>query len=220
MNKFLILSFVVVLLLPLVADGQSPSAAPKPVPPFLSPVPDNSSCTIAVSHLDSPAKPPPGHRLINQLVITKSAATRELLSVYTDGSRSEVWFSQGYRIEQLPGHHEVMITPLPRGNDSASIDFPNLQWLALDNYVDIENQKDKTCWHFKTQVQLKEQNLIFDYSAYIDCKTKRPVVWEFGTTHYELVSISPAMLPTMPPDFAAALKTYQDAAALPNSYRK
>ncbi len=221
MNKLFALHFLFALLLPLGAFGQSPDPATKPVPPFLAAIPDNSACTIAVTFLDMPAKPSPGHRAIDQLILTKSGATRELVSVYTDGSRSEIWFSQGYRLERIPPRQEVLVTPIPKGtSDSENTDFPHLEWLALANYVDIESQGGKTCWHFKTEVKLKEQGLIVNYSAYIDVKTKLPVVWEFATAHYELTSIAPATLSDMPPDFAKALKAYRAAAAVPNAYRK
>jgi hypothetical protein len=220
MNKLFRLPLIVALLLPLAALGQSPDPVPPPTPPFLATIPDQSACTISIKDQDQPAQPPKGQRLLNQLVMTKSGATRQLVFTYTDGSRAEVWFSKNFRIERIPPHEDILITPIPRGGEAGNTDFPHLDWLALANYFDIESQNGKSCWYFKTKIKLSERNVFVDYSAYIDVKTKLPVAWDFGPVHYELVSTFPATLPDMPPDYAAALKAYQAAAALPNSYRK
>jgi hypothetical protein len=194
-----------------------------PQPPYLAPLPDNTTWTIKVTNSTSSAKMPPGVRVVDQLIGAKSGDIRELVSEWTDGSRSEIWFSQGYRLVRGLASPGIVVTPLPRSGDLENSDFFDLKWLASANYVGVESWDGHPCFHFKTQVGLEGQHVGVDYSAFIDVKTKRPMAWDIGSNHFELVSVegrnssSPLLLPQ---DFAKQLKAYRLAAGIPNSYRK
>jgi hypothetical protein len=219
MNKYLSTLLALLLALP----ARSEEHPPAPQPPYLAPLPDNTTWTIKVTNSSTSAKMPPGVRAVDQLVGTKSGDVRVLVSEWTDGSRSEIWFSQGYRLVRSVAGPSILVTPLPRSGDLENSDFFDLKWLSSANYAGIESQGGHPCYHFKTQVGLEGQHVGVDYSAYIDVKTKRPVSWDIGANHFELVSIEgrnsggPLLLPEA---FAKQLNAYRLAAGVTNSYRK
>ena len=221
MNNLLLPQFVVALCFPWSALAQSQNPVPpQPTPPFVATIPDNSTWTIKVTN-EITAKLPPGARLVAQLINTKFGTARELVSVWTDGSRSELWFWQGYRLEQGPVNKAVMVTKLPGGHDWQNADFLNLNWIGLSNYVGVENQNGHDCYHFKTQVKL--ERFTVDYSADIDVKTKRPVTWSVGPNQFELVSFEQRKSDeplALPEAFADQLKAYRLAAGPAQPYLK
>jgi len=219
MNKLFSLSLVLVVFLPTSTWGQSHDPIPKPTPPLISPMPDNTAWTIKVTHRVADTKPVPGTRRAEEVINTKSGATRELVTVWSDGSRSDLWFFNGYRLEQNPGSDLIRVTALRGGTDPQDADFTDFYWIDLANYVGTESKNSLTCFFFKAKVKLKYQRITLDYSADIDVKTKMPVAWEVGSNHFDLVSTVPATISGLPPAFAAALKTYQVAAASAHSYK-
>ena len=219
MNKYLPALLALLLVIP----ARSEENLPAPQPPYLAPLPDNTTWTIKVTNSTSSTKTPSGVRVVDQLIGTKSGHIREIVSEWTDGSRSEIWFSQGYRLARSLASPSILVTPVPGRGDSEDSDFFDLTWLASKNYVGIESEDGHPCYHFKTQVALEGQHVGVDYSAYVDVKTKRPFSWDIGSNHFELASVEdrksvdPLVLPE---DFAKQLKAYRLAAGIPNSYKK
>jgi hypothetical protein len=220
MNRLFFLRFILVLIFPLTVLAQNEDPIPKPQAPFVGQMPDDTTWTIKVTH-QGPAVPlPPGTRRVDQLISTKSGSSRELVALWSDGSRSDLWFFRGYRLEQNPGSDHITVTSLKGGTDAQNVDFTDFQWLDLSNYVGVEDKNSVKCYFFKDQVKFKYQRLILDCSADINVKTKLPVAWDQGSNHYELVSTASATLSALPPAFAAALKAYQEAAAAARFYKK
>jgi hypothetical protein len=222
MNRLLLPEFFLAVFAPWVALAQSQDPVPgPPTPPFVAPMPDNSTWSIKVTSQASSAKLPPGARLVSQLIATKSGTAREIVSVWTDGSRSQLWFWQGYRLEEGPGSKAVLVTKLPGGHDWQNADFLDLNWLGISNYVGLEDQNGHECYLFKTEIKLERFSVY--YAADIDTKTKRPVRWSVGPNHFELVDFEQRKTPeplVLPEAFADQLKAYRLAAGAAQPYLK
>jgi hypothetical protein len=223
MNKLFLLAIIFALFANGGALAQTADHDKALKPPFVAPMPDNSTWTISVTNSATSAKLPPGARVVNQFINTKSNPNRELLFSWTDGAQSQIWFWHGYRLEQNPGSSEVLVSQLAGGHDYQNADFFDLAWLQASNYLGIEDQNGRECYHFATEVKMERPPITIKYSAYIDVKTKRPVVWDAGSNHFELISFAmkkeddPLVLPDA---FAAQLKAYRLAAHMATPYEK
>ena len=205
------------------AIAQSPNTDKPPAPPFVAPMPDNSIWTITVTNPGASPNATVGGRVVNQFINTKSGSTRKVISIWSDSTRSEIWFWRGYRLEQNPGSSAILVTKIANGHDYQDVDFIDLDWLGTSNYVGVEDQNGHSCYHFKTQVKMAVQNLIVDYSAYMDVKTKRPVAWDSGPNHFELSSFAlrkPDEPLVLPEAYTVQLKAYLVAAQAANPYKK
>jgi len=200
--------------------AQDSNEVPPPAPPFLAPIPDVTACTVKVTSQLPDGKPPEGIRSVKQMVNIKSGGTRVLICFWTDGSQTQTWFVNGYCIEKTQGGGQIQVTPLSGAADSRNTDFPGFEWLSLANYSGLENKNGKRCYKFKAEVKQTGQRVTVDYLAYIDVKTKLPVSWDVGPSHFEMTAVETTVPPAMPAAFAASLKAYRDAEAVPKSYAK
>ena len=223
MSKLHFILSLAVLVMPSSVLAQSQDHAAPPTPPFVTAMPDNSTWTIDFKISAVPANGPAGGRSVSGYVTSKSGLNRAIVSTWTDGSTSAIWFWDGYRLEQKPGKAEVLVTRLPGGHDFQNADFPDLNWLQKKNYVGRENHGGHDCFHFKTQIRDEVVHILVDYSAFIDVKTKRPVAWDENSNHFELASfaIRKADDPlSLPEPFATQLKAYRLAARELDPYKK
>jgi hypothetical protein len=224
MNKLILPALFGFCLSLLPGEGQSGNTIPPPAPPFIAPIPDNTIWTIkVVTGAASPGKTVPGTRVADKLVGTKSGDLREVVSTWTDGSQSETWYSNHFRLEKTPGSDEIQITALPPNGAAGSEDFIGLGWLSLATYTGIETINGHDCYHFHTEIEYKEQRLKVPYTVYIDVKTRQPVTWDVGPVHFEMVSTqsrNPNDPLVLPPAFAERLKAHLLAASEAIPYKK
>jgi hypothetical protein len=165
---------------------------PKPTPPFVVDAPAISGWTVTMNYkrgLPEPGdKGSPAYAQWQQWQKSSPAITELLVSKSGDRTRIIVKYAQGVQAERYRvGSFEYLHKPGYVAGDvsvnshfQATGDFPELSWLSLDNYKDIESSDGKKYFVFREGTDAAPGR-----EAWIDITTKLP--GKFNDAMYERI---------------------------------
>ena len=179
---------------PIVLAGGSLSAQqaglPQPTPPLVSNAPDTSHWRVGMtSKREAPApadKNSPAfaqwqdrqkiYSTITEILVSKAGDRRRTLTQYSSGKQDESYLSNGTLFVQRAGFvpGDIYITH----QSGPENDFPELSWITLADYVDVEVANGRKYFVFRSQGGAPGGS-----EAWIDCVTKLP--FKFSDASYE-----------------------------------
>lgn len=158
---------------------------PPPKAPALRRAPALASWTVTFRYKDedSKAQAPAGKPALNDRVrtitVTKSGKTYWEQGVMISGKKYEKWVLDGAQLKTMPGGNEMAMIPKPDEehpqpdySDYSRCDFPELDWVSLENYREATTYEDKPAYFFEAgesgdrggRVLLSEAQLPFSFS--------------------------------------------------------
>lgn len=224
MNKILLIVCAALAMAHICARAQEGSGAMKeiPRPPYIAEAPAYATWVIQFSAAKQPkAKPAPGDagsaKHIRQVEITKTDKTRRTVVTYSDGTKQESWYFDGFDLFQVESGKIVILDPA--SNDLAPSyggfkDFDGLQWLDARFFEGRVGVGERVCNHFKRTADSGAE-----LEAWIDADSKLPVGAVEGDTRRIYTFGAPPTAPLqLPPAFKAvydfAMKPARDAVRL------
>ncbi len=225
-------------------EAQQDNAPPPPSPPFVQEPPADATWKVTIVQKNKsteaampsapPAKPGAPHAAVSlkEEKITRMNDNMRVVKTWSDGNTSEEWRYQGMIIFTQPYNTEIYVLGRSKGNglvfptmaDSA---FPELDWLSAENYVRVENIRQKSAYLFQEAAATMpsppfeknpglplKKNAHLARKVWIDCATHLPVVFDEGGSvrvyEYADPPATPLVLST---SFADALEKAKHSAA-------
>jgi hypothetical protein len=169
-------------------------------------VPSPASGTLPPTAMIAPAP-----RTIKEVRVTKAEDKRRIVTLWSDGSSTETWYYEGYRIQENSETKQVTVLSLKqKGGLLSSLfdeygvsDFPELSWIKADAFAGLASYKKVDCFLFKssegTRAESLPANLMLGVApgangsaskdpepplskqAWMDRSTKLPVLLDDGT---------------------------------------
>ncbi len=104
------------------------------------------------------------------------------------GHRGEIWCIDDRHINRIPGRSEYRVDTTLADNSPMNLDFgrtgyPWTDWVAIDNFTGRYNYRGKRTLGFQSRVSDGAEML--PVAAYIDEKTRAPLVAQYGESYYE-----------------------------------
>jgi hypothetical protein len=177
------------------------------------------------SGLADPTRPAKDTKFDLRMMVAKSGPIRCVVSVTSDGHRTEKWCEGGLQATIFPGVQEPSISTrstTSRGNegysDYSKTDFPGFEWISAKNYIGAQTMEGVPCIVFHDgPVSLNAAAATTDgtaaappvpktgRTAYIASDGRLPVLLqdENVTTFYQFET-PPAAPLTLPPNVQAA----------------
>ena len=175
----------------------TPFGVPAPTPPpgaLLKRAPDFSQWVVIYSNPPPPPKKEGGTSgkgasasagdaakpiLIKRVEITKTGPVRCLVTVDSDGHRSEVWCNKELQITCMSGWNYPWITGVndsrnPFRVDFSRSDFNECEWISASTFKGIQKFQGKDCLVFGQSADSDPTH--FTTAAYIDLETRLPVM--------------------------------------------
>ncbi len=203
---------------------------PPPHAPFVAPVPGSAQWTITLSYegddQDATAKNPaikPKHRL-HQITSIKTQNLKRDVEIYDDGTSETYWFVGGLILLPKVNGQEVRIIDFEQanrpvygeaGNPVSSPGFTGVSWVQLKYYDKVVTMQNVPCYHYALDSKPPSPVPAADdttnhIEAWINAKTGLPVAYRAdGITYNYAFGNSPESDLDLPPDYAQALKAYQ-----------
>jgi hypothetical protein len=188
------------------AQGQAPAAPAippmPPGPPIQARAPDYSQWTITLTET-APSSPDATPSTPEAPIPTKSkiffgsvytiTKTGKIMSRQTLDDQSRAWVTWCAADLQITIYPNNTVLAQPRPDDLGfpnpyyvdylQSDFPDFWWISTKNYAGIKSQAGKPCLYFKDYLKFySDDNLPSNVEAYIDVKTRYPVLVIVNTT--------------------------------------
>ena len=182
----------------LTSSPPTPFAAPIPPIPtgqLLKRAPDFSQWVISYFPIVNKGAGQAGKPEVSKRVfITKTGPIRQVITVESNGNRTELWFKGEMEIVCLAAWKNPWITeahdphnPFPM--DFSKTDFPECHWISARNYKGIQKVQDRDCIVFGDQLTVTSETphtnpsattppevSQYNVSAYVDLETRLPVI--------------------------------------------
>ncbi|MES2310151.1 MAG: hypothetical protein V4507_14955 [Verrucomicrobiota bacterium] len=139
----------------------------KPQVPFLKRIPDLSSWTIKFDYEkeDKPSSAPISHYQnmdrLTSITVSKSGKNIQEIISWQSGIMEEMWIFNGLRLKWSSKKNLISIIPTPSEPDFASpypdylkTDFPELDWISLENFKRTETYEGEKCFLFEEKSKL------------------------------------------------------------------
>jgi hypothetical protein len=210
-----VLSLILIGLSQLAA--QTP-ARPAPKTPILRRAPDFASWTVQLSYPDekekaaAPATPPDGRSdRIRSVTVSKTGKTYRELTTWTSGRREEKWTFGGVQLTTVNNGRSIVLIeaptseePSPEYSDFTRSDFPELQWVSVENYTGVQNHQGKPAYRFESA---RERETM---TAFLSTETQLPFSFSMRDAERSYVFNPPPTAPLAPPErFLRVLRTHQ-----------
>lgn len=211
-----------------IGRGQETPEAP-PSLPLVAQLPDSLSWTMAITirkDLLVPADPSQPKLLSiypQEVQITKTGEFQKQVILWTDQSRTTVYFANGLRLYKDPDNGVVIVESGSEDPEAVrGIPRPGyfgIEWLNTKYFQGSVTYKDRVCHHYTertveaiatpAEAVAKTSDKIVR-EAWIDAETRRPleVVAGFGTVSYKYFE-TPTSVVTLPDDYQKAWKDYE-----------
>ncbi len=162
---------------------------PQPSPPFVADAPAVSGWKVTMTfkrgHPEPADKNSPEHAqwqkssvAIAYLLVSKSAGHRRTVTQYVQGAQGESYRAGNYLYEHKPGYVAGDVSV--NSHFKPDGDFPELAWLSLDNYKDVEVLNGKKYFVFREGADAASGR-----EAWIDVVTKLP--FKFSDVLYDRI---------------------------------
>ena len=143
------------------------------------------------------------------VAVTKTGSIMLRQTIDDKGQTWNTWCTPDLQTTIYPdGQHWIVqsISPdpkVPAANyeDYSKTDFPGLEWVTLDKYVDLKEINGKRCIIFKSRFKMADDDPApTDFEADVDLDTRYPVETKVGANlrTYTFSDAPPAML-SLPP---------------------
>lgn len=221
-----------------------------PTAPFLRNAPSTASWTIEHRKSDEGAQekvaadsaPKSTKVVLRKTEVTKFGPNRREIEEWSDGSKVEKWFYQGYHIFEQRGVKDVYVVDSSKDGfqrltfpDYAKDDFPDLAWLSAKTYVKNDGFQNRPGLLFEQAADTVAGPVIAQVKAatgedlaqkpkapqkmvrvWIDPASRLPIAIDNGfRTKVYTFRTSTDATPQLPEKFLHALQEYQKARALP-----
>ncbi len=191
--------------------AQTP-ANPLPEKPVLRRAAAFASWTVTFKYKNEDATQPPlalpaGVGRVRAITVTKTDKTYLEQVTLTSGTTYEKWIFDNVQLRTVPGSPSIIPIDPPADqvpdsdySDHRRSDFPNLEWVSIDNYRSVEKDQGKPAFRFESEGK----------TALLSVETQMPLSYANGETVCSYVFNPPPSAPLTPPEkFRIALETHK-----------
>ncbi len=130
------------------------------------------------------------------------------------GHRGEVWYINDHPIIRAPGRNEYFVFNdgyvEPMNLNFGHRGYPWTDWIGIDNYIGRFNLNGRKCLFFQTRIAVDD--ITIPVSAYIDDKSRVPLIVRYGESYYEFAYFpAPQTHLAIPAPVAAAKSNFESA---------
>lgn len=189
---------------------------PPPTSPAIQRAADFAAWTVRFTYPKDKAKaqgeenPAPIPERVTALSVRKTNQTYHVLTEWQSGRKSEKWIIDGVQLQTAPGSTVVSLLPKPESAEFAQPDyldfsqgdFPELDWVSLNDYRGVQPYEGQPAYFFTSETGSKRSVFLSERQL--------PLQADFGSVVFTYTMGTPPATPLIPPqNFAQALAIHK-----------